>query len=83
MNQHFVPIPHIVDGVLLARYGEVHRDVGAQTKCGQKFLRGGRVSTVSHVQAIVFKLAVCRDCYPDHSHGHRPQLVLSAERRAA
>lgn len=67
--------PTISEGVLLARLGDVHRQVGRETACGKRFTPG-RVAAVSHVQAIVHKLRLCRDCYPDH-HAHRHHAGVS------
>lgn len=65
-------MPQITAGVLLSRTSEVHRDAGGRTACGQRYL--SRVAPVSHVQAIVFKLALCVRCYPGHEvAGGRPQ----------
>lgn len=63
------PMPEIEDGVLLSRLGEVHRDRGRLTECGNT-IHPRHAATVSHVQAVVHKLRLCHVCYPTHNrHG--------------
>ena len=52
----------VVDGVLLARRGLVHRNRGVMAECGTH-LPDRRVA-VSALQAQVHKLPVCTACYP-------------------
>lgn len=56
------PLPAISHGVLLSRDGEVHRNVGGQTRCGRRVVTG-RATTVSAAQALVYRLALCHLCY--------------------
>lgn len=64
---HLSKVP---DGVLLTRYGEVHRNTGSRTGCGHP-APAGRVAPVSQLQAAVYQLALCTLCYPHpHSHPH-------------
>ena len=65
--------PPVVDGVLLSRTGQVHRNRGLITECGHA-LPPLRVA-VSDLQALVHKLTVCTVCYPSaNAHkGRRAQ----------
>lgn len=68
MTQQYMP--EIVGGVLLSRFGEVHKRWGAtaRTGCGQTV--PARHTPVSNVQAVVHKLRLCHTCYPAHNrHG--------------
>ncbi|HZM83816.1 MAG TPA: hypothetical protein VFC19_49490 [Candidatus Limnocylindrales bacterium] len=63
MSLHY--IPEITDGVLLSRLGEVHRQRTLHaTGCAQPI--PDRHATVSHAQAVVYRLPVCHVCYPPH-----------------
>lgn len=68
MSLHFTQ--EITDGVLLSRLGEVHRDRGRLTECGNT-IHPRQAVAVSHVQAVVHKLRVCHVCYPGHAQGGR------------
>lgn len=68
MKSFYMP-PTIPDGLLLSYRSEVHRDAGGDTTCGKPIVPG-RAAPVSHIQAVVFKLALCCVCYPDHHRHH-------------
>lgn len=75
MKLHYLAA--IADGVLLSYHAQVHRNTGAETFCNKQ-IPAGRTAPVSHIQAVVFKLPLCRDCYPDHHHSHRLPYPLGA-----
>lgn len=64
-------MPEINDGILFTYHGDVHRDTGGRTTCGQK-TAGVRAVAVSHAQALVYQLHLCAVCYPNHLNRHRP-----------
>lgn len=55
-------LPTISHGVLLTRHGDVHRNVGGQTKCGELIV-AELATTVTTNQAMVYGLALCSVCY--------------------
>lgn len=64
-------IPAISQGVLLSRHGDVHRNIGRRTKCGEPVVTG-RAATVSPAQVLLYRLTLCRVCYPHQHGGDRP-----------